>query len=667
MNAPTASWLTVVLGCLAAPLLVLPLIAPYAGLGAREDFILYGLLGFSRTRSVVIGTFLLALAAMLIAIYWRDMAPAVVAARDRCFRSFSRRDVLPPGRSSQVVFPRSDYLVIMLVACSLQLVYLIAMPIAFECDAAAYYNSAKAMVGAGGLYSTYRPPLYPLFLIVSGAIWPGTFILTVLLQAALGVAMPLIFYRCLYGLGRVPALIGTLALMVSTIPFTASNLILAEQLYMFLLLLAVMFLARYHDQRDWSSIYGFLLAGLGAMFTRWEAECLVLFGLIAFLVIFFRRRRHLGHVLFASFLGLALIGGYSITRAVVANDLSLIGSLQSGTGGQLLWRVYNVPVDFENAPHTVGLTIPSSISMTRQPVLSASNGPATAELKKFIIDYVRRNPESYRTLKHLLNALPDSSKSADAYDTLFGRFEGNPEALAENIFETPPTLLGGQYTFYMTSAVQRELGLVQSDRLLQRVGIETVLAHPVILAAMLKDAASFIGIVPLAFYEIILQPWKPEGWKKLFYYWGVFYYASTPFDAGGCATATVSGRMMDEYRVAYHFYETSRDFANTAVRLGSFGRNLVRAAVGGILVFGWWFLFVSRRRAVDLALAVTLGTMMILSGSIAAGVYSRYEHGILPLALMLAVAIATEAIGRFRALVAPRCKASRVAPQFGAH
>jgi hypothetical protein len=284
-------------------------------------------------------------------------------------------------------------------------------------------------------------------------------------------------------------------------------------------------------------------------------------------------------------------------------------------------------------------------------MLSASNGPATMRLKRIVIDQTRTFPDAYRFIEKPLGKLRvRGMRSEDIYDALFGRFEGSPEALAENIFETQPFPGGDQYIFYIAGAAQRALGLVEADTLLRRVGIEAIFAHPAALRPIAIDGFSFLGIQPFHPFEVLFG-WSDRKRRTGFFaYWGTFHYAWTSYDAGGCASNTLPGRMLDEYRFDRTFYDSIRGSADVAVALAAMGRNIVRAIAGTIVFFGFWIAFMSRRRPLDLALLFSLGAMMVVYGTIAGGAQTRYEYNTLPLTIMVAMAILTEVAGRLRSV-----------------
>lgn len=534
------------------------------------------------------------------------------------FRTYYRFDTPPAGVSR---FGR-DRAALLAIGIVLQVVYLASIPLGYECDAATYYGIAKALIGVGGAFSPYRPPLFPYLLIGTGTIWPGTFAGLLLAHAAMGVAVPLLVHRILSGLGRWPALIGALTVVVSTTPFFGAKLVLAEQLYVFATLVCAAFLSRYQDFRDPRAIYGFVLAGLAAMLTRWEAEFFVIFGFLAIAILALRRPRHLRHVVLGLGVIFAILATYSITRAVKMNDMRLVGSLQSGAGMQLFQRVYNMGPAF----------------------LSPTNGPASRELSGLLIRYVRQNPESYRMLQVPLSNLivEKDAPSQGPYWELFGRFDGNPEALVENIFNTSPTLRTAQYPFYLTWVAQKVLGLAGGDRLLLSAALEGIRKHPQTAVQMFINGISLLGLNWTSLTQLVDRPLDPAIWRRLFPYWVVADYTRIGFDAGGCGTATLSPHMMNEYR--WDAIIVNSKFADAAIEFGAYGRNLVRAVGGAIFLVGWWLLLFAPRRAVTLPVLGSIGCLIIAIGVSVGGGNSKYDLMFIPLLVIAVTSIATEAV-----------------------
>ena len=88
--------------------------------------------------------------------------------------------------------------IIIIISFFFQSIFFIYIPICFECDAATYYNYAKAFILHPGAHVNFdRPPLYPLMLLISGTVVPGTFIGILILQFISGIASVTIFYKLL--------------------------------------------------------------------------------------------------------------------------------------------------------------------------------------------------------------------------------------------------------------------------------------------------------------------------------------------------------------------------------------------------------------------------------------------------------------------------------------
>jgi hypothetical protein len=633
---------------LAIALCAVPLIGPYIGLGLREDFIFYRLFGLSRSRSLLLGLVLFLPAAIIWGWPFQRLRSACAGSwgsSARVVQLFERlsRYFQLGAASPAPAYPRRDQAALLIFAGVLQAVYLLAIPIGIECDATMYYDYARAMLGLGGWAPYWRPPLYPIFLMSSGVLWPGTFLGLVLAQAAIGIAAPIVLYRCLFGLGRIPALVGAFAFIASTIPFTGTKVMLAEPLFMLLGLLCVLSLARYHDGGDPRSIYAMVLFGLGAMFTRWEGEFVLGACLIASIVLSFRHRHHLRHAIAAVTIVAIVLAGYSVVRGLV-RDRSLIGTFQTA-GFQLLNRFYKA-----NYVAPLGRGQPTATEprdKTLQPVqfIHPSNGPATVRLRNLVADHARKHPESFHRLKPVLDGLvrkaPKGLYPDNLYEEAFGRFESTPEAFADHVFSTVANNVTLLYVDFTISVAQEELSLRDANRLLESVIFEAIRQHPILILQVVRDAVLFTGLDLDGIYNVVTSPLRTNAWAGVLTRFGRFANWHVPFDLAGCASASLSERLFAEYRFERRLQVPI--VSAYAADFGSFGRNFVRPIVGGLVLLGWWLLFFSKRRIFDLAVAaaaatLTGGTAFAVGGN---GV-SRYENLIFPLMLIVAVAIAAQ-------------------------
>jgi dolichyl-phosphate-mannose--protein O-mannosyl transferase len=175
---------------------------------------------------------------------------------------------------------KKDKILILLLILSIiiQVIFLLVNVIGFECDAAMFYNYAKAIILIGRSASDYRPPAFPLFLLMTGQVWPGTFLVTLLCQSLMGVIMPILVYKVLKHFGNSLAFVGAIFIIFSTISYNYSTLMLSDQLFGFTFLLSIYFFTNFFFEKDDSDFRWFLVISLVCTFTRWEGIFLLING-----------------------------------------------------------------------------------------------------------------------------------------------------------------------------------------------------------------------------------------------------------------------------------------------------------------------------------------------------------------------------------------------------
>jgi hypothetical protein len=132
-----------------------------------------------------------------------------------------------------------DRWIVLAMAILAAAIWNVSEPIVFTNDSFGYLGAAKYIAGLpsnGAPY--YRMPLFPLLLLATG-VAHDTFTWFVLAQTALGVAMVLIFHDGLRRYSRPAALIATLGLIATFVPFVYSKSVMTEQLYLFGLMLCL--------------------------------------------------------------------------------------------------------------------------------------------------------------------------------------------------------------------------------------------------------------------------------------------------------------------------------------------------------------------------------------------------------------------------------------------
>ena len=136
-------------------------------------------------------------------------------------------------------FKAEEYLILFISFAS-QLIYFFSVRISFECDSGAYYNTAVGyFTGNISLVSPYRGPTYPFLLKFFGLIDYGWIYPLLIFQFVLGCLMPLIFYRIVSKVSKRFAIFALALFITSAIPFTSAKLLLAEQTFIFFIVLSI--------------------------------------------------------------------------------------------------------------------------------------------------------------------------------------------------------------------------------------------------------------------------------------------------------------------------------------------------------------------------------------------------------------------------------------------
>lgn len=531
---------------------------------------------------------------------------------------------------------------ILLFSTFFQAVFLLANPIGFECDAAMFYNYAKAIIFIGGSASDYRPPGFPLFLLITGQIWPGTLLVTILFQLAMGILMPILVFKTLKRFGNSFAVIGAMLTLFSTISYNYSTLILSDQLFGFTLLLAIYFFTCFFFENKERDLKWFLIASLACTFTRWEGIFLLINGML-YISYYYYKARKFRAIILLNFSILMFFFFYSLVRAAYFHDVKMVGSLQNGSGLQLFYRAYtgDYPAFQKNKSRNDQSLSSANNGDVDQgnsvQFVSVSNGPSTQKLKKIVERFAADNPDSYRELKPLILNLPISNSYSNSYETLFGRFDGQSEKLATHIFTTPSSNLNSQYLFYINRAVKDSLGTVDGDKLLVSSAIESFVAHPIIVLSMFNDSLSILGVDLFNYLSRINKGPFIESMNLLFPYWGRYHYDWLDFDLAKCASNTLSPHMIDELKLSYSVAD--RKLNSVLVELASFNRNLIRVGLGISLILLGWTLIFSRNRLYLCVLVGTFLPMILIYGVYIGGAYTRYEVATIPLMIIITMQI----------------------------
>jgi hypothetical protein len=486
-------------------------------------------------------------------------------------------------------FKAEEYL-ILLISFVFQLVYFFSVRISFECDSGAYYNTAVGYFTRNeSLVSPYRGPTYPFLLKFFGLIDYGWIYPLLIFQFILGCLMPLIFYRIVSKVNKSFAIFSVVLFIASAIPFTSAKLILAEQTFIFFIVLSVYQLQKFLINSNYRNLFLFVVPLLIACFTRWEGLALVA-GSIAVFSLNSIKDRSFSKYLIALLLSLGLVfSTYAGLRAYFANDIKLF-SLQNGTGGQWIWRQYYSQGfrDFEGEI---------------EKATGAFKGRNIQSLYDLTVTYVNENDnEFYELLK-----TAEDSRNLDFDDVQkMPNTISNIEILINDAWNEA-TVSGSHIAFIMNRAAVSKFGLARSDRFLQRAAVDILTAEPNARRVVLDQGLSLIGFGETGFGNLNLSQ-------------RIQWFEGPSLNIGGCLQATKNESFISNHNAMYHFY------SDTVHKYSSITRNLVRATFPFLLIV-WLFGSIRFRKASMLSsiLMVSLFTNIAIVSVTGGGPWGKYD------------------------------------------
>lgn len=536
------------------------------------------------------------------------------------------------------IYKNTDIKILLIVSSLLQIAYLLSIPLGFECDAAMFYAYAKGLVNIdGGVISSYRPFMYPIFLLLTGSIIPGTFLVTILFQAIFGILTPIITYKILITYGRIYALLGSILIIISCVSYVGAKLILAEQLYLFILINSIFFLAKYLNESKIEYLYIYITLTLFATLTRLEGQIPSACGITLILCACYLKTRNIKLVIVGLLYAMTILTTYSYVRSVYLRDISQFGSLQTGTGAQFYNRFYG---GFGAKEFNEKRNIGNSDNLNQKGdsnLIKLENGPATNSLRKYLGIAIVKYPEIYQGMEDGLSKLiKEKDAPADTYYELFGRFEGNSEELLNNIFNSERNLRTIQYSFYVPEALAKLLGRKKADQILLNASFEAIYSNPYVLYSIIPQAVTLLGFNILPFYEINKLN-SFEKMKSIVFWPGIFDYARTGFNAGNCAMDILPKKMWIEYENDYIL--TNSKFSELMINSATTGRNFVRFTCGLIVILLSPLVFFRKNRIFNLFLLSSILLLVVTIGLSVSGGGSKYDIAFMPLLVILAISL----------------------------
>lgn len=492
-------------------------------------------------------------------------------------------------KSFSIWFSNTPFSLKFLIFISLifQLIYFVYVPLCFECDAATYYNYAKAFVLYPGAYVNFdRPPLYPLILFLSGSVIPGSFIGILLIQFLSGIISVVIFYRILnFFLNNFFSSIFTFFFILSGISFVYSKLILAEHLYLLSMLISFYFFVKiFFKNNEHKNIFFFYFVLLISTLIRWESIVIFIIGSIFLILYFFANIIQIKKILLSILVFCVTLFTLTIFKAIVKKDISYVGSLTERSGQQLFWTMYRIEIDFAKQTCDSNETLCKILSLSDymnsegQSLVKKNNGKYSLLLYNTLIKEISKDPSRIILYKTNLNK--------EEYNRLYGVYEGRPNELVDNMFNSQASDRAGKYWTFIVPFLESKLGKIEAHSLLKNVAKEAVFENPVILFKFFDNSLAWLGI---NFNGVLTNK---DYFHNLF---RITEYIDAPFNLADCARNSLSEYLFSEYKFDRLIYE-KLDFVDDFKRISSFMRNIVRCVFGVAFVFIFFLIVFCKTR-----------------------------------------------------------------------
>ncbi len=546
-----------------------------------------------------------------------------------------------------------DLILVLSLAIICQIIALYHSPIRYECDAASYYSIAQNYITfLKPTFDSYRPHLFPLFIVLTGQFLFHSFWGTILGHSVLSVVSVVLVYRMLFPIHRYLGLLTSLVFCGSFIPFTATTLMLAEQLFMFNIIATYYFLSRFIFSRKIKYQYLTALFGLFAMFTRWEGQFVLIGSLLGLFFYSIKTRfkpskllkENLKHFTICVGLVLMFLGWWSYKRCVYLNDFSQFGKIQGGTAQQLFWRIKNDLPDhkltWNNIINQWGKKsekiVESSPKITN--LISVNHGPKSKKAYDTILSLLEKDPlyfKKYEGGMHSLN--PANSKSTDElYYEHYGKFGWNPKRIVDNFFAEDNLSL--HYVFHIGEFLKTKLGPKESENLIQEWMFETVLKNPWIFLNMIGEGLSMFVVSFPNTLSIILNKELPilSSFSSYWEYGGEYFWFYMDFNLSNC-TKQLPTKQFEEHKKNYDRFLTKKTLASRYHKVTSILRNMTRNILGPLLLLTWLFLFFNPVKIFYFSLSFGLLGILSVVATLGSGVGTRYEYATLPLIIILSM------------------------------
>ena len=468
-----------------------------------------------------------------------------------------------------------------------------------ECDSNTYMNFAQSLFNHEPV-NLLRGPGYPLFLIATGFVLPGTLIFTLLAQVLMGVLSAFVILKLFKNERKAIQLIVFLLIVTTGFNFTGQKILLAEHFLMFILTISMYFFFKYLESN--SIVFFFRAVSLStlAFLTRFESAGLLISILIVSFFHYFKQRIKLRQLTIILLIPILSLSTWSLLRSTLNNDPKLFGTITNEGGSQLLWSNHMAQARLtgdsiavrkifggDNNTENTSCSVPNS-EECRKNFFDLAQQSKTTQVVNLLKKELKLNPSIY---KDKVVSLSRDESYADELSRIWLPIQNQPEKIVDLYFGNDQKLRSTQAILLFQSILVNKSGAAESDKLLRAVALESFVKHPELIKSYFGTFFSHFGFNT-----------DSNSFIKPAFTSGIDYFV-IPFNVVNCARYALNDDQFAEYSFFYpQVIKLEID------NLLSFNRYIYRFVLGFCLLFFLFLIFdrSKQNKEFDIVLLFTL-------------------------------------------------------------
>ncbi|MDP1615183.1 MAG: hypothetical protein Q8L68_05240, partial [Methylococcales bacterium] len=333
--------------------------------------------------------------------------------------------------------------VIFLLGLGYALYWIMISPLQFTADSESYLSYAHMFNWKfAGMAPIFRTPGYPILLLLTGAVIPGTFIPLVLIQALFAALVPIIIYRILMPYGQYIALLAAIIAILSGTLTVHTSQVMSEALFTPLLFIGVYLAINViRSKGAVPTLFYWLALTFAALNTvrpiAWPAFWLILIMITCSLGYAKQLRHTWKNIAGAAVIFISLMSLWIIVDDVLFST-GAISSPLVGPASDTRLETYLYDLPFKEAYFYPWKQRVDNISKDPSLYGTLNDRPAMKKIRDIVLKQITED-----------NAL-FNNQTLYPYQ-LFGKYAQNPKELADRIFFFP----NYAYAYYIRSVIEQ--------------------------------------------------------------------------------------------------------------------------------------------------------------------------------------------------------------------